>query len=229
MKPAGSDAGAATIVVYSSAPASSSDCADAGDRGALLPDRDVDAADLLLRVAGLPVLLLVDDRVDADGGLAGLAVADDQLALAAADRGHRVDGLDAGLQRLADALPLHHGGGLQLQHAPLLGLDVAEAVDRLAQRVDHPAEEAVADRHREDLAGALDLLALLDAGVVAEDDRADLARRPGSARRPSTPPANSSSSLVIAEGRPSTWAMPSPVSVTVPTSSREVSVSSDET
>jgi hypothetical protein len=33
----------------------------------------------------------------------------------------------------------------------------------------------------------------------------------------------------MAEGRPSTWAMPSPVSETTPTSSREVSVSSDET
>ena len=31
---------------------------------------------------------LVEDGVDADRGLAGLAVADDQLALAAADRGH---------------------------------------------------------------------------------------------------------------------------------------------
>ena len=112
--------------------------ADAGDRGALLPDRDVDAADLLLRVAGLPVLLLVDDRVDADGGLAGLAVADDELALAAPDRRHRVDGLDAGLQRLADALALHHGGGLQLEDAPLLRLDVAEAVDRVAQRSRRP-------------------------------------------------------------------------------------------
>ena len=30
--------------------------------------------------------LLVDDRVDGDRGLAGLPVADDQLALAAADR-----------------------------------------------------------------------------------------------------------------------------------------------
>jgi hypothetical protein len=44
--------------------------------------------------------LLVDDRVDRDGGLAGLAVADDELALAAADRDHGVDGLDAGLHRL---------------------------------------------------------------------------------------------------------------------------------
>ena len=60
----------------------------AGDRGALLADRDVHAAHLLLGIAGLPVLALVEDGVDADRGLAGLAVADDQLALAAADRGH---------------------------------------------------------------------------------------------------------------------------------------------
>jgi hypothetical protein len=40
--------------------------------------------------------LLVEDRVECHGGLAGLAVADDQLALAAADRDHGVDGLEAG-------------------------------------------------------------------------------------------------------------------------------------
>ena len=50
--------------------------------GFLLPDGDVDADQVLA--------LLVDDRVDGDGGLAGLAVADDQFALAAADGDHRV-------------------------------------------------------------------------------------------------------------------------------------------
>src|SRR5262245_38413476 len=39
--------------------------------------------------------------------------------------------------------------------------------------------------------------------------------------RPRIPPGNSSSSLAIAEGRPSTWAMPSPASATTPTSCRE--------
>ena len=39
---------------------------------------------------------------------------------------------------------------------------------------------------------------------------------------PSSPPSNSSNSLVIAEWRPSTRAMPSPISVTRPTSSRAV-------
>src|SRR5690606_30263291 len=70
------------------------------DRGALLADRDVDAADLLLRVAGLPVGLLVDYRVDADRGLTGLTVTDDQLPLTTTDRGHGVDRRDTGLQRL---------------------------------------------------------------------------------------------------------------------------------
>ena len=59
----------------------------ADDGGLLLADGDIDADDV--------AALLVDDRVDANGGLAGLAVADDQLALAAADGNHRIDGLQA--------------------------------------------------------------------------------------------------------------------------------------
>ena len=56
-----------------------------------LPDRDVDADHVLVAV--------VDDRVDRDRRLAGLAVADDQLSLAAADRDHPVDRHQAGLHR----------------------------------------------------------------------------------------------------------------------------------
>ena len=147
----------------------------AGDRRALLADRDVDAANLLLRVAGRPVGLLVDDRVDRDRGLAGLPVADDQLPLAAADRGHRVDGLDAGLHRLLDRLPLHDRRRLHLEGAQRGVLDRAEAVERLAERADHAAEERVADGHRQHLAGPLDRLALLDAGELTEDNDTDLA------------------------------------------------------
>ncbi len=57
------------------------------DRGLALTDCDVDR-----HHAGVPV---VDDRVDRDRRLAGLAVTDDQLALTATDRDHRVDRLDA--------------------------------------------------------------------------------------------------------------------------------------
>ena len=72
-----------------------------------------------------------------------------------------------------DALALHHRRRLQLQRPALTRLDVATAVDRLAERVDHASEEFVADRHREDLTGALDLLALFDLLEVTEDHRAD--------------------------------------------------------
>src|SRR5690606_997208 len=60
----------------------------------------------------------------------------------------------------------------------LLALDLAFqrtlAVDRLAQRVDHAAQQGRADRHFHDLAQALDLVAFLDAAVVAEDHDADI-------------------------------------------------------
>ena len=117
------------------------------DGRSLLADGDVDALHALA--------LLVEDRVDGDRGLAGLAVADDQLALAAADRGHRVDGLDAGLQRLVHRLAAGDAGRLDL-HAAGVGVgDRALAVDRFAERVDDAAEQRVADRHREERPVAL--------------------------------------------------------------------------
>src|SRR5437763_10854101 len=59
---------------------------DLRDGRALLPDSDIDAVELLALLARRVDVLLVDEGVERDGGLAGLAVADDQLALAAADR-----------------------------------------------------------------------------------------------------------------------------------------------
>ena len=56
-----------------------------------------------------------------------------------------------------------------------MAVDGPLAVQRLAQRPDHAAQEGVPDRHGQDLAGPLDLLALLDLVELAEDDHADLA------------------------------------------------------
>ena len=47
---------------------------DLSDGGPLLSDGDVDAVQLLLLLAGVVETLLVDDRVDGDGGLAGLQI-----------------------------------------------------------------------------------------------------------------------------------------------------------
>ncbi len=137
---------------------------DLRDRGLLLPDRDVDADEVLA--------LLVDDRVDRDGGLAGLAVADDELALTAADRGDRVDDLDAGLDRRVDVLARDDAGRHDVDRPELLRDDLALAVERAAERIDDAADELRADAGLDDPAGGADGAALFDAGVVAEDDRA---------------------------------------------------------
>jgi hypothetical protein len=104
--------------------------------------------------ADLVDLRLVDDRVDRDGGLAGAAVADDQLALAAADRDHGVDRHDAGEEGLGDRFALDDAGGDLLDGIEGFGfLDRALAVDGIAEGVDDAAEEALADGHGEELAG----------------------------------------------------------------------------
>src|SRR6202042_2928189 len=53
-------------------------------------------------------------------------------------------------------------------------VDRALAIDRVAERVDAPAEQLLADRHVDDRAGALHRLAFLDFPVGAENDDADV-------------------------------------------------------
>ena len=144
------------------------------DGRALLPDRDIDAIELDLLVAGGVERLLIEDGVERDRGLAGLAVADDQLALAAADRDQRVDGLESGRHRLVHRLARNDARRLDVDARLRFGLDRALAVDRLAERVDHAAEQRLADRHFDDGAGALDGLAFRDLAVGAEDHDADI-------------------------------------------------------
>src|SRR4029077_19082624 len=128
--------------------------------GGLLADGDVDADHVLAA--------LVEDRVHADRRLAGRAVADDQLALAAADRDHRVDRLQARLERLLHRLALDDSGRLELERPALVGLERPAAAARVAERVDDPADQRVADGNAGDAAGAADRLALLDLLPLAE-------------------------------------------------------------
>ena len=162
---AGSDAAAVTIDGVFERAALAQRLDGLGHRRLLLADGDVDALHA--------EALLVEDRVDRDGGLARLAVADDQLALAPPDRGHGVDGLDAGLERLVHRLAAGDAGGLDL-HAALDRADERTApVEGLAQRVDDATEQGVADGHRQDPPGGPHCLALFDALDGAEHHRAD--------------------------------------------------------
>ena len=136
-----------------------------GHRAGLLADRDVDALN-----AGT---LLVDDGVDGQRGLAGLAVADDQLALAAADRDHRVDCLVTGLHRLRHRLAPDHARRDLFHRRAGFGGDRALAVDGLAQRVHHATEQLRTDRHFQNAPGGLGGVAFTQVLVCTQHHGAD--------------------------------------------------------
>src|SRR3546814_3434709 len=70
--------------------------------------------------------------------------------------------------------PRDDAGRLHL-HALALGVfDRAFAVDRIAETVDHAAEQALADGNIDDRAGTADGVAFLDGGVRAEDHDTDI-------------------------------------------------------
>ena len=138
----------------------------ARDRGCVLPDRHVHADEVLS--------LLVDDRVQQDGGLAGEPVADDQLALAAADGDHGVDRFDACLHRAVHALAGDDTGGDPLDRHRLGGLDRTLSVERQSQGIHDASDELLAHRHLEQAARGADLVAFVEVAVVAKDDSTDL-------------------------------------------------------
>src|SRR6202042_459227 len=144
------------------------------DGRALLPDCDVDAIELDVLVRLGVQRLLIEDGIERDRSLAGLTVADDQLALAAADRDQRVDGLETRRHRLADRFARNDAGRLDVDAHALVGLDRALAVDRIAERVDDAAEQTLAYRRIDDGAGALDGLAFFDLAVGAENHDTDV-------------------------------------------------------
>ena len=135
-----------------------------GHLGGLLADGHVDAEEVAAPLG--------DDGVQADGRLAGEAVADDQLSLAAADGDHGVNGLDTRVHRRVDALAHHHVGGDALHRPGALVANGALAVQGAPQGVHHPAQQPLAHRHLDDAAGGAHLVALLDVQVVAQDDGA---------------------------------------------------------
>jgi len=101
--------------------------------------------------------------------LPGLPVADDELALAATDRNHRVDRLDAGLHRLLHGLARDHSGGDPFERVPLGRVHRALAVEGTAEGVDNTADHAGAHRDVEDSLGALDLVTLTDVMDLAHE------------------------------------------------------------
>ena len=131
----------------------------------LLANCDVDADE------ALP--LLIDDRVNSDGGLAGLAVTDDQLALAAADWNQCVNGLDAGLHWRGDRLAANNARSDALNWARLLRVDWALAVERSTEWVNNTSDQLRADWHLNNPAGRLNGVAFLNGLRIAKEHGAD--------------------------------------------------------
>ena len=112
--------------------------------------------DAINRFAALVEFALVDDGVNGNSRFACLAVADDQLALTAANRNHGVNGLDARLQRLAYRLAEDNARSFALQrHFVARAFDFAFTVNRLAEGIYNAAYHAFAYRDGSDAAGAV--------------------------------------------------------------------------
>src|SRR5205085_3830659 len=103
-----------------------------------------------------------------DRGLAGRTVANDQLALAAADRNHRVDGHDSSLDRLAHAFTFDDAGRDFFERVKCFTLDRSLVVERLAERINYATEQSFADRNGQQSPGGLRFVSFTDFGRVAE-------------------------------------------------------------
>jgi len=130
-----------------------------------LADRHVNAINLLAA--------LIQNRIDCQGCFTGLPVADNQFALAAADRGHGVDRRDAGLQRLIDHLPINDRQSSKFDGSPRFGDNRAESVHRMAQRVDDTAEQSTAGRYLDRCPRALADNAFTDRVIFLQHDDTD--------------------------------------------------------
>ena len=140
---------------------------NAGDGRILLADSRIDTNNIFS--------LLVNNRIQRNGGFAGLPVADNQFPLAAADRNHRIDCLNPALQRPFHRLAFNYAGGHSLYGTQFFSVDSAFSVQGLAQRIDHPADEGLTHRHLQNLAGKPHRVGLFNSFRRAEDsDAGDL-------------------------------------------------------
>ena len=135
------------------------------DRRCFLADRHVDT--------GAVLTLLVDDGVDRDSCLAGLAIANDQLTLTTANRHHGINRFQTGLQRLGHRLTRNNARGDFFDRSRQLGVDLTLAVDRLAKCINHATTQLWANWHLENTACAFDGIALGDVLVTTENHRTD--------------------------------------------------------
>ena len=116
---------------------------------------------------------LVVDRIDCDRGLAGSAIADDQLALAAAQCEQRIDRQDAGLDRLADQFSFDDRRCWRIDRVARRSFDRQTSIQRSSQWIDDAPEKRGPDRRSDHLSGAAHQIAGLDRLCLIEQNAAD--------------------------------------------------------
>ncbi len=99
-------------------------------------------------------ILLINQGVQDDGGLARLPVAQNQLPLAPPDGHQGVHHLQSRLQRHGYRGPSHDGRGFPFHRAALQGVNGAQVVQGTAQGVHHPSQKGLPHRHIQHPAGA---------------------------------------------------------------------------
>src|SRR5262249_13449895 len=82
--------------------------------------------------------------------------------------------LEPGRHRLVHGAARDDAGRLDIDAAALACLDRPPALERIAERIDHPPEQALSHPHVDDRARAPDGLAFLDLAIGAEDHDADV-------------------------------------------------------
>ena len=129
-------------------------------RGRALTDGAINADHILVA--------LIEDGVDRNGGLACLAVAQDQLTLPAPDRNEGIDDFQPGLKRHRNRRAIHDVRCRALDGPALAGGHRAVAIEWPTKRVDDAPQQTVADNHVHDPACALDFIASVQMPIFAE-------------------------------------------------------------
>src|SRR3984957_6840301 len=120
----------------------------------LLANRDVDADDV--------ARLLIDNRIDCDRRLADSTIADDKLALTAAEREQGIDDDEAGLNRLDYEIPIDDRRRRALNGFQRVGRYWSFTVERPAEWIDDAAEHHRSHGNAHHLGGTAHHVAGLD-------------------------------------------------------------------
>lgn len=132
--------------------------------------------------------LLVDDRVESNGGLSRLAVPNNKLALATANGDHGIYRFDPRLHGLSDGFSRNYAWGFD-RHT--LALDICQwpleneektpglyylSVDWISKSIDNPSQETLAARNIDNVSRASDNVSLSYQTVVSKYDNANIVR-----------------------------------------------------